>query len=691
MIAVNAQQFSEGGQDKTPVKRGMDNDILSNVVSSVYESVVDIQTNYEVWWNQYERAYRRDFQATDRTRKSERSTYMTPITLDACDTVTAEVVDACFGYGRFIDLQDDPMDQNPEDVEQLSKLLYEELTKQSASDEIEQVVSTGHMYGTGIGELVMHTYTDYIPTSKEGRDGQIVHGVVEKQKTMPSIRAISPKSFRIAPGHTEINTAPWVAVETYVSSAMIRKGIDSGLFQDAQSMLDYAPRFEMLLEATQTRWPQRQGMVLLTRYYGLLPAYLVKTGVSKDSKQGMKMVESVVYIVNRAGVLRARPNPYMCQDRGFAAYRPKRILGQFWGVGIAEDISMDQRNADKHVRTHDDAMAFTAYPSLGMDSTRIPKGLKLDIHPGKNILFNGPVADIVTRLPFGEPNQASMVTAQQHEAWSKKAAGVADMSGMSNMSDMKTGALSIAMGPLMKRTKRLIRAFQVQFLVPIATLYAKRMMQFDPDNFPAKDYSFRAIGTMSMLEREFEQSRAMNMMSTLGPGEAMVPLIMSDTIRLSGLPNRESLAKQFKMMGDEKQAQQAQAPSEIVMKEIALRVAAAGAQKDEAEAVKMIAEANMAKVEALHVEDRIQAEVFKAMVMNSDAKVPDDIEFERRYKAMEMILKANDLDEKREDRKSNERITKAQIGAKMGMPVDDTDHDESFKALLDGIMNGEQA
>jgi hypothetical protein len=77
------------------------------------------------------------------------------------------------------------------------------------------------------------------------------------------------------------------------------------------------------------------------------------------------------------------------------------------------------------------------------------------------------------------------------------------------------------------------------------------------------------------------------------------------------------------------------------------------------------------------------------MVMNSDAKVPDDIEFERRYKAMEMILKAKDIDEKSEDRKSNERITKAQIGAKMGLPVEDTDHEESFTALLNQIMSKE--
>jgi hypothetical protein len=118
-------------------------------------------------------------------------------------------------------------------------------------------------------------------------------------------------------------------------------------------------------------------------------------------------------------------------------------------------------------------------------------------------------------------------------------------------------------------------------------------------------------------------------------------------------------------------------------------VAAAGAQKDEAEAMKMIAEAAKSKAEAMHVEDRIQADIFKAMVMNSDAKVPDDIEFERRYKAMEMILKAKDIDEKAEDRKSNEKITKAQIGAKMGMPPDETDHEESFKALLDQIMSKE--
>lgn len=677
---------------KKPLQRAKETEILGIVQKGIYDSVADIQSWYLQDWDRYERAYRRIHDMADVTRKTERDQYVSNVTQTAVDERLAEVNDATFGYGRWFDLVntiDDKVQAEAEGqnqgghnapTEDISNVLYEKLASQGVADELEQVAGLGEVFGTGICELVVQSYTSYTPTTRETPQG-LEHGTTSKVRKRVVPMAVNPRNFRIPPGSTDIDTAPWVAVETYVPTSFITDGVKAGRFHDPKDIPEYPARMEQLLEADQKKWPVRTGQVLLCRWFGRMEKGLV------DGSQSKEMIEAVVYMINRSCIIRAIPNPYMCQDRPFVAYRPKRMVGRFHGIGTAQEVYADQVAADRHYRTHSDALAYTAYPVMGTDATRVPKGLKLDISPGKNVLFNGRPSEIIERLPFGAPDVTSLNTSSTILGWSKSSAGVSQ-GPVSPGGSPEAGSMMIALSPVLKRTKAVIRAFQVQFIQPLVMKMAMRFMQFDPEAFPAKDYTFRSLGTMSMGEREFESNKLSRVMATLGPDSPANSLFAAELLSLSPIRNRGKVIKQLQDIAAEQQKAQAEDNSMVVMKEIGLRKASAEAGKMEADAVRQVAEAKYAMARAEHVEDEIRAKIFQAMVTNSDSKTPDDVEFERRARAAEIVIKGRQIDEQANDRLSNQEIVMAQLKAKMGQPLEDSmvEDDKILMSILSSVM-----
>ena len=63
--------------------------------------------NYLPDWEEYERIFRGQWAAEDKTRESERSRIISPATQQAVETRHAEVIEAIFGQGEFFDIEDD--------------------------------------------------------------------------------------------------------------------------------------------------------------------------------------------------------------------------------------------------------------------------------------------------------------------------------------------------------------------------------------------------------------------------------------------------------------------------------------------------------------------------------------------------------------------------------------------------------
>ena len=88
-------------------------------------------TNFLDNWLEYERIFRGQWAAEDRTRDSERSRIISPATQQAIETRHAEIMEAIFGQGDYFDIEDDILDVNGNslDVEEIKQRLMEDFSR----------------------------------------------------------------------------------------------------------------------------------------------------------------------------------------------------------------------------------------------------------------------------------------------------------------------------------------------------------------------------------------------------------------------------------------------------------------------------------------------------------------------------------------------------------------------------------
>jgi len=329
--------------------------------------------------------------------------------------------------------------------------------------------------------------------------------------------------------------------------------------------------------------------------------------------------------------------------------------GRFWGRGIAEKGFNMQMALDAQIRSHMDSLALTTVPMMAMDATRMPRGSKFEVRPGKTMLTNGNPNEILAPFKFGTTDAGNLQIAQSFQSMLLQATGTIDSAGMVGQTvqgEAGLSGMSLALSGLIKKNKRTLMNFQEQFLIPFIEKAAWRYMQFDPENFPAQDWDFIPASTMGMMAREVEQQQFINLLKTLGTGTPMTPIIMMGIVGNSSLSNRNELMQMLQqtMQPDPQQQQVQQAQLQLTFEK---------AQADIGEVQSRIM-LNQAKAQNTAVDTQIKpAEVQAKLASAASNNLQDDStkEFERRLKLAELALKEKDID-------SNITITEMQMANK---------------------------
>jgi hypothetical protein len=340
----------------------------------------------------------------------------------------------------------------------------------------------------------------------------------------------------------------------------------------------------------------------------------------------------------------------MMQDRPIVAYQDDTVPGRFWGRGIAEKGFNMQMAIDAQLRSHLDSLALTTVPMMGMDATRMPRGAKFEIRPGKNILTNGNPQEILMPFKFGNTDDSNVATASNFERMLLQATGTLDTTSM--QSQPVGGEIAISLSGIIKKNKRTLVNFQESFLIPFVEKAAWRFMQFDSEHFPAKDWKFVPSGSLGMLAREVEQLQFINLMKTLGPDSPMMPILMQGVIEGSALPNKQQL---LQMLAQSQQPNPQQQQMQQMQLQLQVQQAQLEMQKtaSEVEVNKSVATKNM--VDAQTKPEEVRAKIISAAstnLPNQDDKIA--AEFDRRVKIAELMLKEADMD-------NNAEIVRAQM------------------------------
>jgi hypothetical protein len=613
-------------------------------------------TNFLPDWEEYERIFRGQWAIQDKTRDSERSRIVTPATQQAVETRNAEIMEAIFGSGEFFDIKDDirDVDGNPMDVEMIKNQLMEDFKKDKLRKSMEQIELMAEIYGTGVGEIMVSMEKEYLPATQPipGQMGQAAIGVLEKPRVSVKLVPVNPKNFLWDPNGTSVDDCMGVAVEKYVSIHKVVRNIERGIYRK----VDITPTYEETqLEPTQEISQYQDEKVKLLTYYGLVPREYL-TGNDQDvvelfpedsaAEDYQDMVEAIVVIANDGLLLKAEENPYMMKDRPLLSYQNDTVPNRLPGRGTVEKAYNSQKAIDAEVRSHLDNLALTSSPMMAMDATRLPRGMKFEVRPGKALLTNGNPNEILFPFKFGQTSNDNLATAAKFENMLLQATGTLDSQGMVSQVARDGGGagMSMAVASIIKKYKRTLVNFQEDFLVPFIKKAAFRYMQFDPERYPSVDMNFVPTATLGIIAREYEQAQFISLLQTLGPNTPVLPIILKGIVANSSLSNRMELMSALDQMSqpNPEQQQMAQMQQKLALQAAQAQIAVnqTQAEQNRAEATKTLIEARLKPVET-------EAKIMSATTQNlpNQADVASK-EFDKRVKVAELMLKEADIKNK---------------------------------------------
>tara|TARA_B100000287_G_scaffold330996_1_gene315786 strand:- start:620 stop:2647 length:2028 start_codon:yes stop_codon:yes gene_type:complete len=600
------------------------------------------ESNYEDKFEEYYRLWRGQWDPADSERASERSRIISPALQQAVESNVAELEEATFGRGKWFDISDDMNDPEKNDIQYLRKKLTEDFEACKVRKAVAECLINAAVFGTGIGEIVLEEVKEMAPATQPlmGGDLQAV-GVNVTDRLVVKLKPVLPQNFLIDPVATSVEEAYGVAIDEFVSKHSVEllqeQGVyRQGVIESAAANTDLEPDYDLTM--------YNDDKVRLTKYYGLVPRELLAAENDEFESDSM-YVEAIVVIANGGLLLKAEANPYMMEDRPVVAFPWDVVPGRFWGRGVCEKGYNSQKALDTELRARIDALSLTIHPMLAIDATRLPRGAKPEVRPGKMILTNGDPREVLQPFNFGQVGQITFAQAQALQQMVQQATGAVDSAGIAGQvnGEATAAGISMSLGAIIKRHKRTLINFQQSFLLPFVTKAAHRYMQFDPESYPVADYKFNATSTLGIIAREYEVTQLVQLLQTMKQDSPIYPVLIQSIIDNMNLSNREELISAMQQASQPNPQQQQMA---IAMQQAQMAFQQSQTNALNAQAAESQARAGKFSIETRLAPEELQLDKINAITRNLQAGTGDDKEFERRLKVADRLLKESEIEGK---------------------------------------------
>lgn len=617
-------------------------ELASWVMTYVEEWRRQRDTSFQKKWAEYYRLWRGFWDPADKNKDAERSKLIAPALQQAVEMTVSEMEEATFGRDMWLDMTDDYDDQEKGDVEVLRDRLLEEIDAHGTKAAVSESYLNGALYGNGVGKIMI---------------GRTPEGMFKVW-----LEPISPPNFVIDPSARSIDDALGCAHEMNVPKHKVEKKQNDGVYYECYvGTWSGAPGMFSANGEAVSRDMDNDGAVFITEYHGLVPARLLDSeGYGKDSDEIItqstegavkyereELVEAIVTIANEGILLRAVQNPYETQsggpDRAIIAYQHETVPNQFWGRGVSEKGYNPQKALDAELRARIDALGLLTYPVMGIDATRIPRGVDFRIRPGKTFLTNGRPSEVLEPIVFGNLNPATFQQSSDLERMVQMGTGAMDsaISTDQNRRNETAGGMSMMQSGFVKRAKRTMQNVERNFLTKMVQKMLNRYCQFDPERFPS-DFKFRVYASMGIMAREVEQAVYVQLLQACAPEDPMRPLIMKEIVTNSSAGKRNALVEALEkaatpdpaQKAKQEQLQQAQTEN-ILLENQKLQVEI---MKIQTEIKNIMATANYTNVKADLEDEKI--EIMAAQTVISNKKLDNDdkhqhMEHQHRAKELE--------------------------------------------------------
>ena len=258
------------------------------------------------------------------------------------------------------------------------------------------------------------------------------------------------------------------------------------------------------------------------------------------------------------------------------------------------------------MRARIDSLALTTTPMMAADATRLPRGVRLEVRPGKTILTNGDPRQAIMPLALGSTDQNTYTQVASLQNMIQMGTGSSD-TGVSAERATSAG-MSMAQSSAIKRQKRTLMNFQNTFLIPMINKCLWRKVQFDVERYPVADYKFVPYSTMGIMAKELEMQQMVSLLQSIPKDSSAFDIILISVFQNSSMHNRDQIIQslmqesqpnpedaQMEQMGKQLQLQQLQADVQKTMAE---------AQEEQTKAMKNAAEAGAAQPNELMIQEK---------------------------------------------------------------------------------------
>jgi len=271
---------------------------------------------------------------------------------------------------------------------------------------------------------------------------------------------------------------------------------------------------------------------------------------------------------------------------------------------------------------------------VGIDSTRLPRGMNTEVRPGKTILTVGRPSEIIEPIKLGGVDQVTFVQAEALQRMLQMATGAIDSAGIpgSINGDSTAAGISMSLGAIIKRHKRTLINFQESFIIPFVEKAAWRYMQFDPESYPVADYKFVATSSLGIIAREYEVTQLVQLLQTMSAESPLYPVLIQSIIDNMNIANREELKTAMQQAAqpspEAQQAQQMAVEADLRFKGSQAAALEGQAAESQARAAKYVEETRILPLE---------------IALKNMPDDPSNADFQRRLQLADTMLREREI------------------------------------------------
>ena len=416
----------------------------------------------------------------------------------------------------------------------MEKLIHDQIEESNGSSEIRNALLESALLGTGIVKGPFN-FNKKLNKWSINEEGEREYSPLEVR--VPRIEFVSCWDFYPDPSATNMEECEYIIHRHKMNRSQLRQlknmpYFDEDAIRECLRMgANYTEKdFEYALKDDSRGEEDYQTNFEVLEYWGLMDVeYAREVGIEIDEEvDDLDEVQINAWISGNK-ILRAVINPFTPYRIPYHAFPYERNPYNFFGIGIAENMSDSQQVMNGHARMAIDNLALSGSVVFDVDESALVGGQSMEVFPGK--IFRrqaGMPGQAIHGLKFPNTSNENMMMFDKFRQLADEQTGLPSYShgqtGVQSMTRTASG-MSMLLGAASLNIKTVVKNLDDFLLKPLGEAYFQWNMQFFEGNMDVEgDLEVKATGTNSLMQKEVRSQRLTMFLQT-AQSPAIAPFV----------------------------------------------------------------------------------------------------------------------------------------------------------------------